>query len=177
MPAAQGGDDDSSSTPWGWIIAAVILVLAIIAGILLARRRAAAKRAESMWRTQGSAALDTATSAEAMLIGIDATSDAAAAAAVAPRIDEATAALDRLAAAAPDDAAAALSRSTGEAMRALMFAIEADAILRSGPPPTADQLADADRTRRTREAELAAALDQLRTRVHRDEQVPSQPTA
>jgi hypothetical protein len=74
--------------------------------------------------------------------------------------------LERTAAAAPDEAHRALCMRCADSLRGLAFAIEADHLMRSGgQTPTGEQLAAADSARRTRSAELTAALDDLKIAI------------
>ena len=54
-----------------------------------------------------------------------------------------------------------------EGLRGVMFTLEAENLLRTGPAaPTAEQLAEADVARRRRGAELDSSLTQLHTVTH-----------
>ena len=62
--------------------------------------------------------------------------------------------------------AAALAKRGADSLRGLAFAVEADHLMRSGgATPTGAQLASADSARRSRSAELNAALDDLKVAI------------
>jgi hypothetical protein len=81
-------------------------------------------------------------------------------------VERAAQALDQLVTTAPDDASRLAATTTATSLRALMFSLEAERLLRSGAQaPTADQLVQADDTHRSRSRELDAALDRLAAQV------------
>jgi hypothetical protein len=87
------------------------------------------------------------------------------------RVEQAARSLDHSAAIAPDDEGRDAARRAAEALRGLVFALEADRLLRDGAqPPTPEQLADADLTTRTRRTELQVALRRLEQMVRPQEQ-------
>ncbi len=82
--------------------------------------------------------------------------------AVRTQIESGAQALDELVKSAPDDASRGAASSSAAALRGLMFAVEADRLLRSREKsPTADELAQADEAKRTRVQELDVALEEL----------------
>lgn len=80
-------------------------------------------------------------------------------------VEDAAATLERLGLDAPDQEAGNMARRAAEQLRSLMFAIRAEELLRDGPPPTGEQLAEADRMRRTHATELDATIEQIRTHI------------
>src|SRR5215831_18533441 len=81
---------------------------------------------------------------------------------VAQHVDAAGIELDRATAAAPDDTRRDATAAVAASLRGLQFAIESESLLRNGTtPPTADQLAQADVTHRTRARELDQSLARL----------------
>jgi hypothetical protein len=94
------------------------------------------------------------------------TDDAQHRASVAAQVDNAVEGLERAAESAPDDAHRALCERCAESLRGLAFAVESDHLMRSGGEhPTGQQLAEADQARRNRDAELDAALEDLKAAV------------
>jgi hypothetical protein len=85
---------------------------------------------------------------------------------VAAQVDEAVDGLERAADSAPDETRRALAKRGADSLRGLAFAVEADHLMRSGgATPTGAQLASADSARRSRSAELNAALDDLKVAI------------
>jgi hypothetical protein len=156
----------SSAVIWAWIlggIAVVALIAAAIAGLLGSRRR---KEAGDAWIPSARAGYESAVLARQMLVAQPTGGDEAL-----PRVraqaEDAARALDRVAAGAPDEAGRLAASSVAEGLRGVMFTLEAENLLRTGPtPPTAEQLADADVARRRRGAELDTALSQLNAATH-----------
>jgi hypothetical protein len=94
--------------------------------------------------------------------------------AVRTQIETAAQALDGLVMSAPDDASRRAVSSSAAALRGLMFAGEADRLLRSREKsPTADELAQADEAQRLRVRELDAALEELTKQVEPEEDAAS----
>jgi len=156
----------SSSTPWGWIILALALVAAaLIVSLLIARSRRQGREAE--WeRTLARPAVAAAELARELVLSQNEQDDAQRRASVSSQVDDATAALERAAAAAPGDEERVTCTRCAESLRGLAFAVEADHLMRSGGQhPTGEQLASADSARRQRTAEFDAALQQLKARV------------
>ena len=129
------------------------MVLAIAAIIFALVRRRQGDKAVTQWQPIARAARDDAVLARDLLTGATTERGAPAGAPVNAQVDAATNELDRAAATAPDgtrrDSAAAVAAS----LRGLQFALEAETLLREGSP-TAEQLAQADLTHRTRAQEL-----------------------
>ena len=155
----------SSSKVWGWVLlAAAIALAAILVGYLIAHNRRQARAVD--WRRSVLPAVTAAELARALVVSLTPADDPQRRADVSVQVDEAVAALERAAAAAPDEASRALCSRCAESLRGLAFAVEADYLLRSGGGhPTGDQLAAADAARRSRSAELDAALRDLRAAV------------
>ncbi len=94
--------------------------------------------------------------------------------AVRTQIETAAQALDGLVTSASDDATRRAASSSAAALRGLMFASEADRLLRSREKsPTADELAQADEAQRDRVRELDTALDELTKQVEREKDAES----
>jgi hypothetical protein len=145
----------------GVVIAALI---GLMIYLLVARRNR--RRATLAWVPTARGALDNAVVARDLLVAEPSTTDAAAHESVRTKVSEAAAMLDRVASDAPDDDARMASHDSAEALRGLLFAIEAERLLPGGRlPPTADQLAQADLNRRQREADLESAMARLRQHV------------
>ena len=170
--APTNSSSGSSSTPWIILIVA-LAVLAIGLIIVLVRMRQSRNRAEHAWRADAARTGDNAALARSMLddeARPGEIEDATHRATVRDRVEAVAASLDRLAATAPDDSGRQSATNAAESLRGLAFAHEAERLLREAPtPPTADQLAGADHTRRTRAGELDAALARLRERAHVDD--------
>jgi hypothetical protein len=152
----------SSSATWGWVLLAVVVVLAaVLVGLLIARSRRQGRAAQ--WQRAALPAVGAAELARDLVLSLTETDDQQRRASVGVQVDEAVGGLERVAASAPDEATQALCVRTGESLRGLAFAVEADHLMRSGGQhPTGEQLAAADAARRNRGAELAAALGELK---------------
>ena len=160
------GTSSSSAATWAWILGAIALLALIAAGVagLVTTRRH--RDAGDAWIPSARAGYESAVLARQMLVAQPTGGDEAL-----PRVraqaEDAARALDRVASAAPDEAGRLSSASVAEGLRGVMFTLEAENLLRTGPTaPTADQLADADIARRRRGAELDAALAELHTTTH-----------
>ena len=94
--------------------------------------------------------------------------------AVRTQVETAAQTLDGLVTSAPDDASRRAASSSAAALRGLMFAGEADRLLRSREKsPTADELAQADEAQRVRVRELDTALNELTKQVEREKDAES----
>ena len=160
------GTSSSSAATWAWILGAIALLALIAAGVagLVTTRRH--RDAGDAWIPSARAGYESAVLARQMLVAQPTGGDEAL-----PRVraqaEDAARALDRVASAAPDEAGRLSAASVAEGLRGVMFTLEAENLLRTGPTaPTADQLADADIARRRRGAELDAALAELHTTTH-----------
>ena len=151
----------SASLAWAWILGGVALVgliAATIFGLLGANRR---KAAGDAWIPTARASWENAVLARGLLNGQPTGGDVQLAK-VRAQAEEAARALDRAAASAPDEPSRQDVSSVAEGLRGVLFTIEAESLLRSGPTaPTAEQLAEADLARRRRTAELDASLAHL----------------
>ena len=138
--------------------------------LLLARSRRAARAA---WSRAARPALQQASSARELLLEPEARSTPEGRESVDAQVDRASQALDQVMTSAPDDASRLAASTTASSLRGLMFAVEAERLLRSGgQSPTADQLAQADEAHRARSRELDAALDRLGSQVGPDASAP-----
>jgi hypothetical protein len=149
-----------------------VIVLALIAVVLLLVMRNR-RRARELWRNETVNALDATRLAVNLLpaSGVN-IPDVAHWQSVRDRVEQAARALEHSSAIAPDDEGREAARRAAEALRGLVFALEADRLLRDGvQPPTPEQLADADATTRTRRTELEVALRRLEAMVRPQEQV------
>ena len=159
-PVDPASDD---STPWGWILAGVALLGALVAlAVAMIRRRDARLRSGTAWRTQTSAVVDSARLLSGLLVAgrLDATP--AERQQQAGEVEQTATTLERLAVEAPDDAAGGLARTAAQQLRGLVFAIEAEEMLRGGSvPPSSAQLEAADTDRRTRSEQLERTLGAL----------------
>ncbi|MGA8725475.1 MAG: hypothetical protein WB565_10560 [Acidimicrobiales bacterium] len=156
----------TSSDTWVLVVIAVAaaLVLALLIGVLVGGRRR--RRANSAWLPSARTALDSAVAARDLLLSEPADADAATHEAIRAKVGEAARMLDGASARGPDEEARTASHDAAEELRGLLFAVEAQRLLPTGrTPPTADQLAQADLQRRTRESELERALVRLGRRV------------
>jgi hypothetical protein len=159
----------SSSDTWllvGIGIAAAA-VLALLIWVLVAGSRR--RRANRAWAPTARTALDSAVTARDLLLSEPMDADAATHEAIRAKVAEAARMLDGASARGPDEEARTASHDAAEELRGLLFAVEAQRLLPTGrTPPTADQLAQADLQRRTRESELQAALVRLGRRARTD---------
>ena len=148
---------------------AIIVAALLIVGVILAvRQRSRRAQVVGAWQADATAAVQQARLARTMLEQEPAAGqpfDQGQLNAVRQRVDEASAALDRVAVAAPDDDARMRTNNVGQALRGLDFAHEAERLLRAAPQaPTGQQLADADQVRRSRAADLERAIARLEER-------------
>jgi hypothetical protein len=159
----------SSSTPWGAIAAiaaGVILIVLIVALLVRRRSRGSARRS---WNTDAASALGDAQLVRDMLEGEaqpDQPEDATRQTAVRTNVERTASRFEQLATAAPNDNAGREASNVATSLRGYLFALEAERLLRTAPtPPTADQLASADATRRARASDLDDAISALRARI------------
>ncbi len=156
----------TSSDTWVLVVIAIAaaLVLALLIAVLVAGRRR--RRATSAWLPSARTALDSATAARDLVLSEPTDADAATHEAIRTKVSEAARMLDGVSARAPDEEARTASHDAAEELRGLLFAVEAQRLLPTGrTPPTADQLAQADLQRRSRESELERAMVRLGRRV------------
>jgi len=140
----------------------VVLAAALVALILLLRRRSR-QRALSAWRVESKNALDAAHLSLSLLpTSPDEITDRAHWQSVRERVEQAALALERAGTAAPTEDGARVAGRTAEALRGLVFALEASRLLRDAAvTPTAEQLIEADAATRERRADVDAALNEL----------------
>ena len=170
IAAATPSGGSTSSTPWGWIVVGIVLVAGLIVGLVLLLRARSRRAALATWRRDAGPALQQAMVARDLLIGDGTDVEPERREAVRTQIETAAQALDGLVTSAPDDATRRAASSSAAALRGLMFASEADRLLRSREKsPTADELAQADEARRDRVRELNTALDELTMQVEPEE--------
>ena len=160
----------TSSTPWGWIVLAVALLGAIIALIVLLVRGQGRRRAFEQWRVGARSTAEQAQLARQLLASdVAGPADPARHAQVKVQVESAADSLSSLAAQAPTDEARQAAASSAESLRGLLFAVEAERLLRDGPQaPTADQLAQADAVLRHRSTEVGQSLDALNFQIGPD---------
>lgn len=152
----------SGTSAWGWVLLGVVILVAILLVVLLISRTKRQGRVAN-WQTMIVPAITAAELARDLVLSQTPTDDAERRASVSAQVDAAVANLERAAASAPDERLASLCSRCAESLRGLAFAVEADHLMRSGGEhPTGAQLAAADSARRTRAAELEAALGQLK---------------
>jgi hypothetical protein len=152
----------SSSSPWGWVLLGVVILLAILLVVLLIVRTRRQGQ-EANWQRLTTPAIAAAELARDLVLSQTETDDPQRRASVTVQVDQAVAGLERAAASAPDETQAAMCTRCAESLRGLAFAVEADHLMRSGGQnPTGEQLAAADAARRSRTAELEAALRDLK---------------
>jgi hypothetical protein len=141
----------------------VVILLAILLVVFLISRTRRQSRAAS-WARQATPAVTAAELARDLVLSQAPTDDAERRASVSGQVDAAVTSLERAASSAPDEERAGVCRRCSESLRGLAFAVESDHLLRSGGEvPTGAQLAAADSARRSRAAELDAALGELKT--------------
>ena len=126
------------------------------------------------WRSDAGPALQQAMIARDLLTGEGKGVEPERREAVRTQIETAAQALDDLVTSAPDDASRRAAFSSAAGLRGVMFAGEADRLLRSREKsPTADELAQADEVQRLRVQEFDRALDELTKQVEREEDAES----
>ncbi len=92
------------------------------------------------------------------------------------QVEQAARGLESVAATAPTDAATTAARETAQALRNLVFALEAERLLTTAAsPPTAEQLAAGAAATASRRSELDASIFQLTQIVSPQPQPPSPP--
>jgi hypothetical protein len=145
---------------WVVIAIAVVAVVGLVIGLLAARRR---RQALARWQELSGGAVDSAELALGLLPASGPlVTDASHWRSVRDSVERAAAGLDRVAASAPTDEAKRAGSRAAESLRALLFALESDQLLRSAPvSPTGEQLAQSDAVCRERRADAGAAIRQL----------------
>ena len=162
-----GTEAASDQTPWGWIVLALALLIGLIVGVILLMLASGKRRRDSTWRAVARPAYEQAVLARDLLMGDGVnTDDGARRQSVQRQVEEAAAALSQAAESAPDDLARRTANSSAAALRGLVYAMEADRLLRTGGrAPTADELARADESRRRSLSQLDLALAALEQRT------------
>jgi hypothetical protein len=161
-PATTPSAEAMSSTPWGWIVAGILIVAGLVVALVLFLRSRSRRAALTAWRQSARPALEQAAVARDLLSGDRTNVDPERREDLRTQIEAAAQALDGLVPNAPDDASRRAATSSAAALRSLMFADEADRLLRSrDDPPTGDELAQADEAQRARVRELDVALEEL----------------
>ena len=118
------------------------------------------------WKQSGRPVLQQGLAAQSLLSDPSARDNPEGRASVDAQVERAASALGDLAARAPDEESELAARSSAAALRAVLFANEADRLLRErDQPPTADQLNQADQARRASSEQLDASLTELNNRV------------
>jgi len=159
-PASSSADDD---TPWGWIVAAIVVFIAIVAAIVMAVRRHQRAKHVQEWRAETAGAVDAAYLARDLLptSGADIHDDAQWQT-IRESASQAAAELDTSGMSAPERSLAAAAHAAARSLRGLLFALDSAHLLSgASPPPSADQLAQADAVVQRARTELDAALLQL----------------
>jgi hypothetical protein len=155
----------SNSKTWGWVLLALVVALAVIlVALLIARTRRQGREVD--WERSVGPAVTAAELARELVLAQTNADEAQHRATVGVQVDDAVDGLERAAAAAPDEGHRTLCMRCADSLRGLAFAVEADHLMRSGgQTPTGEQLASADSARRSRAAELQAALDELKVAI------------
>ena len=140
-----------------------MLVAILVTLIVMVVRRHGQKEAELAWRGDTVGVLDGARLARDLLPASgSAIVDTGHWSSVRERVEQAAQSLDRAGAAAPSNEDASAARATAEALRGIVFALEADRLLRDGAQaPSPEQLGQADAACRARAADLDSALGRL----------------
>jgi hypothetical protein len=142
----------------------VIALAAILVGLLIGRTRRQGREVD--WDRSVGPALAAAELARELILSQTNDDDAQHRATVGVQVDDAVEGLERAAAAAPDEQHRRLTMRAADSLRGLAFAVEADHLMRSGgQTPTGEQLASADSARRSRAAQLNAALEELKVAI------------
>jgi len=153
----------TTSSTWWWLALALVLAAILVTLIVMVVRRHGQKEAELAWRRDTIGVLDGARLARDLLPASgSAIVDTGHWRSVRERVELAAQGLDRAGAAAPSNEDASAARTTAEALRGVVFALEADRLLRDGAQaPSPEQLGQADAAYRARAAELDTALGRL----------------
>jgi len=169
-PTTTQPGSSTSSTPWGWIVLAIALVAAIIALIVVLVGGQSRRREFEQWRVGARSTLEQAQLSRQLLASdVTGPSDPARHAQVRVQVEAAADSLSAVAGQAPTEEARQAASTSAESLRGLLFAVEADRLLRDGTQvPTADQLAQADAALRHRSAEVGQAFDALNTQIGPD---------
>ena len=140
------------------------MLAVLLVAFLIARTRRQGREVD--WERSVRPAVTAAELARELVLSQSESDDSQRRANVGVQVDQAVDGLERAAASAPDDVHRGLCTRCAESLRGLAFAVEADHLMRSGgETPTGAQLASADAARRSRAAELQAALDDLKVAI------------
>jgi hypothetical protein len=143
------------------LLGVVILLAVLLVLFLIARTRRQGRLTN--WQRLVTPAITAAELARDLVQSQAPSDDAERRASVNVQVDSAVTSLERAAASAPDETLSGMCSRCAESLRGLAFAVEADHLMRSGGEhPTGSQLASADAARRSRAAELDAALGELK---------------
>ena len=153
----------TTSSTWWWLALALVLAAILVTLIVMVVRRHGQKEAELAWRRDTIGVLDGARLARDLLPASgSAIVDTGHWGSVRERVEQAAQGLDRAGAAALSNEDASAARTTAEALRGVVFALEADRLLRDGAQaPSPEQLGQADAAYRARAADLDTALGRL----------------
>ena len=164
-----------NTTPWGWLIAGLALLAAVIIGALVGIRRRKARQHWLAWRHDAEPALGAAMIARDLLPeGVNDIVDLAHWRSVQDQTEQAARGLESVAATGPSKEATSAAHATAQALRNVVFALEAERLLTASTrPPTAEQLGAAAANTRSRRSELDAGIGQLTQIVSPQPQPPS----
>ncbi len=144
-----------------------MIAVALIIVLVFLKRSANQRKKE--WNASATSALRDADLTRDMLAGEaepGQPEDAARLTAVRSSVDRVATTFEQLAADAPSDGLRQRATSLASSLRGYLFALEAEQLLRRAPtPPSGEQLASADATKRARAADLDAAISGIRAEV------------
>ncbi len=159
--AAHSGSP-TSSTPWGWIVVVILLVAVLVVALVLWHLSRSRRAALMAWRQSAGPPLQQAQLARELLIGDKADIEPERREDEWALIETAAQGLEGLVNSAPDAKSQQVAAKSAAALRGLMFADQADRLLRSREKyPTADELAQVDDAKRLRVQEFDFALEEL----------------
>ena len=163
-PAPAATKDSNSKA--GRVIIGILLVLAAAAITALIVVRRNAKRDTAEWTNSAASALRDADLTRDMLASEarpGQPEDAARVTAVRDTVDRVATTFEQLATNAPAEDMRSNAIAVATSLRGYFFALEAEQMLHNAPtPPTGEQLATADAAKRTRAADLDAAITSIR---------------
>ncbi len=168
--ANPSSTSSSSTTLWIILGAAVLLGLVVaLVLLLLARSR---RQARTVWIDLARPALQQTVVVRSLLAERGGRDDRERRESIDAQVERAGEALSHLVEAAPDEPPRLAAAATASALRNLLFADEAERLLRAGGAPTGDQLFEADAARRSAALQLDAALAELNTLVNPEGRPP-----
>ncbi len=171
--AAPAKSSGGGTPGWAWIVIIVGALGLVILGIALLLRSRAHKQQAAAWRDRTRGSVADAKVARDLLNGTVGSDDATHIAEVRSQADTTALTLEDLSRSAPTDSSGAAATNVAQSLRGYGFAIEAERLLRDRTTaPTADELAQADITRRGHSQALDDAIARLDAIVG-----PAQPTA